>query len=128
MLLFATLGFSVSRHYCLGMLVKERLYAPTPVHCDMAEKATCQKTPSGEHLGHNCCDDEFWAIAGIAVTHIPEPSFSIETPSEQAAALPPVLVQHQDWLFAHHCFTEQNTGPPPPSGREILVRHQRFLI
>jgi hypothetical protein len=62
-LLVSSVGFSVSRHYCLGMLAEESFYHLGNESCGMIDECDA----SGNHLSTHCCDDENLAIPGIQV-------------------------------------------------------------
>ncbi|WP_143764623.1 HYC_CC_PP family protein [Owenweeksia hongkongensis] len=122
-LLFSTVGFSVSRHYCMGMLMDESFYSISE-GCEVATGDDCDNPE--ESIKTDCCDDENLIFAGIDVISI------IKKQLDFTPALPEVFSPN----FA---FTiPQNTDykllsffPPPeplPYGKNLLVKVQRFLI
>ncbi|GEM_PF-2309203 len=129
-LIFATAGFSVSRHYCMGTLVTEDFFELPAQHPD-DEHFQCagmeDHHPGEEKLLNSCCEDEVILISGIDVQ-----SFSKRS-----------SVLNLDF-FKAFIYTFQSTGltevfspvtyslPPPDtgtrSGLQILLWVQRFLI
>ncbi len=122
-LLFSSVGFSVNRHYCMGMLMDESFYSIAD-GCGMESDDTCEEPAESFDLG--CCDDENLALAGIDVI-----SFS----KKQKDLLCVNIVQQS---FTYVAAQPQTTNrkpftffPPPeplPYGRDLLVQVQRFLI
>lgn len=120
-LLFSVTGFSVDRMYCKGNLVDERFYRPAD-HCN--GKAGCDDT--GPSFRSDCCENQSLHISGIEVQ-----SAKVET-----KALPVFPGLHMGLGIDHGNFRliardlHYKAPPPPtlPSGRQILLLAQRFLI
>lgn len=122
-LLFSTVGFSVSRHYCMGMLMDESFYGVSE-GCGMIADDDCDNNK--ESIRMNCCDDENLVFAGIDVISI------IKNKLDAA----PAFIAH--FPIVDNVFPDQNISyeqlsffPPPepqPYGRNLLVKVQRFLI
>lgn len=73
-LLWASMGFSISRHYCLGMLVEEHLYHSTEVCESKPTMSSCHsESHSQNKAGHcqsetkGCCENIWLQIEGIDV-------------------------------------------------------------
>ena len=123
-LMLSTLGFSVSRHYCMGMLVEESFYSPSDGCSDMSED-DCGSGFEMDDKG--CCDDETLAVEGIQVI-----SFL-----KKQVEFSPVIIYPSGLCAFQSLPEDQNTYqklsffPPPepqPYGRGLLVKVQRFLI
>lgn len=120
-LMLATVGFSVSRHYCLGMLKTERFYAP-------AEKCAGEDEhhhESEESIVMDCCADEFFAVPGLQVqSQVQENALHtiafIAPASFQIPLKVDVLANNQEFL--------PPSNAPPKYGRDLLIHIQRFLI
>lgn len=122
-LLFSTVGFTVSRHYCMGMLMNESFYGLSE-SCGMQVDDDCDNAK--ESIRMNCCDDENLVFAGIDVISIVKNQLDA-TPAF-IAHFPIIdnLFQEQSTSYEHLSFF-----PPPepqPYGRNLLVKVQRFLI
>lgn len=121
-LLFSTVGFSVSRHYCMGDLVDESFYH-IPQECGLDNDDHCGG--DDEHFSKNCCEDENLVFEGIDVLTTQQDHFN-----PIAAAIltsPYAIVGSVEKHISKNTFPN---APPPPaeSGRQILIRVQRFLI
>jgi hypothetical protein len=124
LIIWAGMGFSVNKHYCLGMLKAESFYVP-------AEK--CYMAPAESTCGNfekiatpDCCQDETLSIAGINFQRI------VDEVSEKVLAktslaivffqdhLPNALLKKDaSWyLLAQHI--------PPPLN--LQIQFQQFLI
>ena len=126
-LLVSSIGFSVSRHYCLGMLAEESFYHLGNESCGMTADA-CD--PAGDHLSNHCCDDENLAIPGVQVQQRVDDTEQITAANHPADLdLPQTyeVVVITDTNIAVH-----NANAPPghthPTGRDILIHFERFLI
>lgn len=65
--LWAGAGFSLSRHYCLGMLVEESFYFQSET-CDMHRSSDSNCTDSIVIEEKDCCDDEWLQVEGIQIS------------------------------------------------------------
>ena len=128
-LIVSTLGFSVSRHYCLGMLAEESFYHLGSETCGMEyEDDGCDT--QGSHYSNHCCDDEILSIPGLQVQ---ERQDSPENGKNLVLEITSVPVAYEalreEWMHEIQ-FT---SGSPPfqpvhPNGTGLLIRYQRFLI
>ncbi len=122
-LLFSSVGFSVNRHYCMGMLMDESFYS-LPDDCGMQTNDTCEKPASSIDMG--CCDDENLAFAGIDVISSVKKQLSFSP-----ANVAPLRVSLAALSQQNSNHTKSFVFPPPeplPYGRNLLVQVQRFLI
>lgn len=126
-LILSVAGFSVSRHYCLGMLAGESFYHLGNESCGMTS-GTCEAF--GHQFSTHCCENENISIPGIQVDErINEDDF--DSPQK---VNPPSFIT-VDAIAQDIVFTKSSVFPahaPPdggdPSGRDILIHYQRFLI
>ncbi len=119
--MLSTVGFSVSRHYCLGMLKTERFYAPA----EKCASETEHNHQEEEGITMNCCADEFFAIPGLQVQSQvqKEAIHSIAFIAPYSFQIPlkvEALSNNQEFL--------PPSNAPPAYGRNLLIRVQRFLI
>lgn len=66
--LWAGAGFSLSRHYCLGMLVEESLYFQSEscqADVDNHQDKDCSEDAFVDH--QSCCDDEWLNVSNVEV-------------------------------------------------------------
>lgn len=122
-LLISTLGFSVSRHYCMGMLVDESYYAPSD-GCGM--QMNDHDDTTHDELSTGCCDDENLVFQGIDV--ISSIKKQVDVPPSLVFSLPCIDLDAS--LQSPH-YSDLSYYPPPivqPYGRDLLVKVQRFLI
>lgn len=124
-LLISTLGVSVNRHYCLGILVDESYYLPTE-GCPSMEEDACFSTEVHSHK--SCCDDEQILIPGLEVQQQLKEEFTIAN----NFIVPQPHYQILENSFYNHKVKSVHTLPRPPSlptnGRTILTDVQRFII
>lgn len=76
-LLWAGAGFSLSRHYCLGMLVEENFYYEAEACESKIEQSEDDCLVSNQHTGFSiehddCCDDEWLNVPQVEVKNISE--------------------------------------------------------
>ena len=123
-LMISTLGFSVNRHYCMGMLVEESFYTPSAGCTDMDED-DCSTSFQSEEKG--CCDDETLAFEGIDVLSFVKKQLEVSPIAANFSATLPF----QNWIETQNTYQKISFFPPPepqPYGRNLLVKVQRFLI
>lgn len=94
-LLWAGMGFSVSRHYCLGMLKSESFYT----QADYCQEKKSPDHQNNESCSWNCCDEEWLSVAPVEVErtaqkelHLPQPDFLGS--NKAAKLLPPTTLYH----------------------------------
>ncbi len=126
-LMVSTLGFSVSRHYCMGNLVDEQLFAFANDCCEEKDDhCGCDEN----HQDDDCCDDETLIIEGLQIQSFQPKELAVDF--SKSLELNPIvqvntiLAPTTYSLLPTHYFS--SSPPSPPSGRDILVCHQRFLI
>lgn len=125
-LLVSSVGFSVSRHYCLGMLAEESFYHLGNESCGMTDDCDA----SGNKLSTHCCDDENIAIPGIQVQKRTNEDIGFAV-SELDVSLIHKAHGSDSLPKLNHTSTPKAHAPPDqlsPKGRDILIHHQRFLI
>lgn len=121
--LFATVGFSVSRHYCMGMMVEESFYSPAH-SCEM-ETFDEHHDGDTDHFKKNCCDDEQLIIPGIEVVNKGGvKSFDLT----KSLALLQSDKNYSEPVFENLDYTYTQYFPPPDEDQNLLVLYQRFLI
>ncbi len=119
------MGFSVSRHYCMGIMVEENFYLITD-KCDMDTDDHCPAPK--QHLQNNCCEDEIISLPGI----------NIVKKSSNDARENPLVPDWRLFLLTTIIFKAPLLGykvsipiPSPPftfTERNILIEIQHFLI
>lgn len=123
--LFSSVGFSVSHHYCMGMLKSEKFYSPIE-KCASESSHLCEM-PQGDHFDHGCCDSDFIAIPGISfVKNLKDDNISF-------IQFEPLLFQSEfEAIIIPEFIRNDNFDPHERhyshSGASILVLQQRFLI
>ena len=123
-LLFSTMGLSVSRHYCMGMLISESFYSPSN-DCGMDIYDSCNNTDEVIFTA-GCCEDENLVFKGIDVISV----FKKQLDNTHTADLQNLTIQ-LDLTPQSNRYSELSYYPPPepkPYGTDLLVRVQRFLI
>ncbi len=122
-LLFSSMGFTVNRHYCMGMLMDESFYAWSDA-CGMDAEDSCEKP--GESIDMGCCDDESLVFNGVEVISFIKKQLEL---APSFLAFLPNNISPSD--FQTSLYEELSFFPPPeplPYGRDLLVQVQRFLI
>lgn len=147
-LLWASLGFSVNRHYCLGLLKTESFYHPAAtcaMHEDGDEEESNEHGPASCALHQDvpqepsnpedyqwlleldCCQDEWISVAPL----------EIESGVHKLVAAPQILTALAADLLLSSNTTEEVTQPshsyfenrgPPRSLSFFLALWQRYLI
>lgn len=146
-LLWSSMGFSVSRHYCLGLLKSERFYfsaATCAMQADTGEdhldgeadhgaclmpKLPIEDKPYPEDYQWledlDCCESEWLNISPVEIEKLStelkleKSSPSIGTPVLSLVNILPALNQHSLPVF---------TVRPPPKRQLLLSLWQRYLI
>lgn len=123
-ILFISMGFTVSSHICGGKRVETVLnIGITDVSCGM-ENTSKNKCADEKQMNSNCCQDEFQAIqlndSYTKITSFEQfsPSFTIAFVAILVYLLPNVKTPH---LFFKNYL-------PPPLVKDIKVLVQAFLI
>lgn len=122
-LMFSTVGFSVHRHYCMGMLMDESFYTMTESCGDEADNH-CE-TPSN-HIKSGCCDDENLVFSGIDVISIVKKQLDVGPVI--AALIPSVSNSVEPQSTDYKLLSFFPPPEPQPYGKNLLVKVQRFLI
>ncbi len=127
-LVMSTVGFSVSQHYCLGMLAQESFFHLGNESCSADSDADCGAETNG--ISKQCCDDVNLSIPGIQVQD--------RNPSEQESVAlqddrtsPFSLPDFPNFGVVVNDDTNFSKDPPPlhdSTGKRILIHQQRFLI
>lgn len=126
-ILWAGMGFSLNRHYCLGMLVDEAWYYVSD-ECkpnQNNQEASC--TESIDEFG-SCCSDQWLSIGGLSVN-----SFAQEKQVSKRInfkQLSHTLLKIKFFRYlneAKHAKTWVGEDPPIFS-QNIIIAYQRFLI
>ena len=125
-LLVSSVGFSVSRHYCLGMLANESFYFLGDESCGMDDG--CES--SDLHLSNHCCQDENLAVPGIEVKNRADHEEQLLNPSQVSTA---IIAEELVPDLNHSLDSKDHLANAPPSqfhpsGKDILIRHEQFLI
>lgn len=125
-LLWASVGFQVEQHFCLGMLVSESFYQPSQGCAMVAGETSCPKDL--ENLqAPNCCENQQLYIPPVAAesAHGQDPAPISSAPLFLKSALAPPLLPSRGDNAQWSAFT-----PPPPAlknpTRQALI--QRFTI
>lgn len=123
-ILFTSMGFTISSHKCGGKRVKTVLnIGVADVSCGM-ENTSSKKCADKNQMKSNCCQDEFQAIqlndnyTKITSFEYSSPSFTIFFVAILFDLLPNVKTPH---LFFKNYL-------PPPLVKDIKVLVQSFLI
>lgn len=128
-LLWAGMGFSLSRHYCLGMLVDEAWYYVSEScerHSDFELKTESCRENIEESL--TCCSDSWLSVAALSIQSSSQKELSskcISTshylkPNSGAIINTPYAASEIDFL--------KKSSPPLTEGTDILIQYQRLLI
>tara|TARA_R110001592_G_scaffold127450_1_gene339217 strand:- start:37681 stop:38106 length:426 start_codon:yes stop_codon:yes gene_type:complete len=126
-ILWAGMGFSLNRHYCLGMLVDEAWYYVSdecnPDHND--QEASC--TESIDEFG-SCCSDQWLSIGGLSINSFEQKHETSKRINFKQISLS-VLKSETVRFFkeVNHAKTWKDEGPPILS-QNIIIAYQRFLI
>lgn len=125
-ILLSSMGFTVSKHYCMGML-KNVSYYSTAEKCSF-EKLSCESEDEQVYSNFSCCYDQTLAIPGISIVKTDEkkvnlfPSFSISE----------TLLSKSDlnFLTEFQIRDFEKFAPPEhsPYQRNIIIEIQSFLI
>jgi len=134
-LLWAGMGFSLSRHYCLGLLVEEHLYHSEEI-CELesSRHSDCHEEHADNHSSctendNGCCEDVWLQVEGIDVINQIESNWQIQLPLAVFAEFEPVFTSS----FTPHFYTIQSASNPDPPGATLgtsqyLASIQRYLI
>jgi hypothetical protein len=119
-ILITGIGFSVSQHYCLGMLKSESFYSPAE-KCAMHEnEAGCEKSQASYRS--NCCEDQNLSIAGLEFKRLNE-----HQGTDVFLATFPLEVNHMQFVVTNTSQKPvQNLNLHPPE--KLLIAYQCFLI
>ncbi len=125
--LWAGMGFSLNRHYCLGMLVDEAWYFVSeqcsPEHSeaeDSPQENICSSFP--------CCSDQWVSIAGVSVNaQLVEDESENSLQLEKHQAQLKEISQSPSYSFEESGTVKKSNGPPICI-KEIVIEYQRFLI
>lgn len=137
--LWASMGFSLSRHYCLGILVDEHLYhsdaiceIESDIHDDCHEEheqnhqvQQCTKSEGG------CCENIWLQVEGIDILNLSEDEYASIFKIQNNTSLPGASSSAKLSLRPSHLVQEfTNTDPPGAIGKVLtyLAHIQRFLI
>lgn len=139
-LLWAGAGFSLSRHYCLGMLVEENFYYEAE-SCGMDEldasiqnhNSDCDDEIIADH--DSCCDDEWINVSSVQVESNPKASEQISVQELSVDPSPKVLKGSFCGEFDQVLKADYlDHGPPLIKGElnpklsEYLAEIQSYLI
>ena len=125
--LWAGMGFSLNRHYCLGMLVDEAWYFVSN-DCqphDTEKKQSCKESISSTD---SCCSDQWISIAGVSISsQTPQGTNEyLDLPNNTAIAL------KEPWILPNSYEAKigklNSSVGPPLRIQEIVIEYQRFLI
>jgi hypothetical protein len=124
-LVFTTMSFSVSMHYCGDTLINYS-FTHTVDGCGIDAMATSDSTGCDEVLSKkSCCSDEQWVVEGQDEVKVSWDSFSIEQY--------PFITEHNFSYYALFFGGEQREIPfkahaPPLIVRDIYLLDQSFLL
>lgn len=125
-LLFSSLGFSISKHYCLGML-KDVSYFGLPEKCG-SKAHSCESFKSQYQYKHSCCLDETQVFPAIPVVKTDEKDFSLFP----AFSIQIYLAENPSDYHSSdfHLKNKRKFAPPekPIPPNNIRIENQRFLI
>ncbi|MDZ7847964.1 MAG: hypothetical protein U5L96_15100 [Owenweeksia sp.] len=124
-LIGSTLGFSVSRHYCKGMLVQEHFYKMQSHGCCIDEDATCHDEQ--EQIAAKCCDEQQLSLPGIEVKRLStENQKFLPKPASTTLCF---TVANDPQAGLSQATDIPSAGPPlKPHGKKLLIAVQRFII
>lgn len=125
--LWASMGFSLNRHYCLGMLVDEAWYFVSN-ECnshDTEKEQSCEETFSSSD---SCCSEQWLSIAGVSVS-----SQAIEGSVNRTDQLSSnTAVLNKAFIFPASSYANigklNSPNGPPLLIKEIVIEYQRYLI
>lgn len=132
--IWASMGFNLSQHYCLGMLVEEHFYHHgASCEFEMVAVEGCHEDPSNLDqvctAMNGCCKDVWIQVDQVQIVSLLDAPSSIILPSFE---VPSSLISFSE------CYLESNSAlagtqfKPPPlnskGGPEYLINLQRFLI
>jgi hypothetical protein len=126
-ILWAGMGFSLNRHYCLGMLVDEAWYYVSdqckPDHND--QEVSC--TESIDEFG-SCCSDQWLSIGGLSINSYAQgKEVSKRINFKQICHTLLKIKPFRHLNEANHTKTWVGVDPPILS-QNIIIAYQRFLI
>lgn len=126
-ILFASTGFSVNRHYCMGMMVEENFYSVVE-GCAMIEMERsysdhCEPQMESKH----CCADESVSIVALDIQETGKfkQLLKLISPAWQT---PEILSHSFDLVKSTSSNTLYAPNAPPIRNEDILILVQRFLI
>lgn len=134
-LLWAGMGFSLSRHYCLGLLVEEHLYHSEEV-CEMqiSKHSECHEEHAENHSGctqkdEGCCKDVWLQVEGVDVIN----QVGNEWNGPLTKSAPAESTLSISFEFFPHFYTIKSASNPDPPGAiegnsKYLASIQRYLI
>lgn len=134
-LLWAGMGFSLSRHYCLGLLVEEHLYHSEEV-CEMqvSKHSDCHEEHAEDHSSctekdKGCCEDVWLQVDGIDVINQTGKEWQIQLANHFTAETIPATSLE---FFPHFHSIQSASNPDPPGAilgnSQYLASIQRYLI
>lgn len=122
LIVFSSMGFSLSKHYCQGELKETALFVKAKA-CHEVEKASCHKHPTGL-AQENCCNDEQDYIKGIDL----ETSLLIKVCAPDL----PAVINKPLSFFTKSIFNKElirfSNSPPPLIVKDIIIFVQSFLL
>ena len=125
--LLSSIGFSVSRHYCLGMLAEESFYHLGNESCGMLS-SDCASTE--ESLDAHCCENQNLSIPGIQIQDRLDDNKDL-IDQEQAIVFSNNTFNSRLIIFSPEIHSRLANAPPEnslPRGKDLLIQNQRFLI
>lgn len=145
-LLWSGAGFSVSRHYCMGMLKSESFYQPAHSCTMKAEPAmasadcdgnSCSApelpaTPSNPEdyqwmLELDCCQNEWLSIPGISIEKTTQHEQNITAPALVGLAQNFSRTEFSPFATSADFPLYSDSSPPLPTAVRLAL-HQQFLI
>lgn len=133
-LIWASMGFSLSQHYCLGVLVEEHLYHDgASCEFEMVAEESCHEDSTALDqvctAMNGCCKDVWIQVDQVQIVSLLDAPSSIILPN---FALPSSSISFTECYLESNSALNASQFKPPPlnskGGTEYLIALQRFLI
>ena len=119
-IIWSGMGFSVSQHYCLGMLKSESFYSPADKCANHQNQDSC--APKEFQFESNCCKDQNLNIKALEFKRFSNLEFVSLAKPLGVTILP---YSFKDANAKQPLFKDHLNLPPP---KKLLITIQRFQI
>lgn len=129
-LILSTIGFSVSRHYCLGMLAEESFFHLGDESCGMEDHGLSDCGEEANFTDYDCCADDNLSIPGLQIQNRDRSEASVSI-SDRTLPNDSYYQATNSWTALDSNLADLANAPPdtnPKAIHNILILQQRFLI